>query len=826
MFPSTRALPAALIAGMSLAAAGAPLGVGLTSCEPEEPPTSTPTGAEATPTGAPTPSEGASPTAATPTEGASTPAATPTALAETQTPTDAATPTGAAPTVTEGAPTDAPTPSAAPSSSPTPSANPATPTLAPVGGAAPILFATQVPWDGFATISMPFANHLGSMDAVPRGGDLWIRYPDGSLRNLTQEAGFGEEGQQGAGAIAVREPCVHFDGQRAVFSMLIGAPTRRYELITARWQLYEVTGLEEGGTAVITPVPGQPAYNNVSPIYGSDDRILFASDRPHGGRAHLYPQLDEYESTATITGLYSLDPASGDLRALNHAPSGAFNPTLDSWGRVIFTRWDHLQRDQQADSTYAQATYGPVNFADESPGAALLPYQAEVFPEQRSGAIGNQNPMTFNQFFPWEIHQDGSGEETLNHVGRQELGGSYTDPSFNDDPNLSYYTPESLHLNRTYLRGDGGLFYLREDPLTPGTFFGVVMAEFADGRAGQIVTLDGADGLNPDEMILHEITHPSTRSSAEEGQADPLHSGHYRNPLPLADGALIASHTFVTGDNLNDGSTASPAFRYDFRLRRLEALGGWYEPAEQLIPEPGIVKSLSWWSPDAAVSYSGPLWEVDPVEVRPRPRPPMPTEPLGAPEAAVLADEGVDVAALRAWLTERELALIVSRDVTQRDRADVQQPYNLRIPGGVESAPADGRIYDVSHLQLFQGDLLRAYDGGGRAGRRVYPTPMHSDDGANLPAAGDPAGSVTLGADGSMAAFVPAGRALSWQLLSPDGDPVVRERNWVSFAPGEIRTCAACHGINTASQTGDDTPQNEPQALRALIRHWQASLAP
>jgi hypothetical protein len=31
-------------------------------------------------------------------------------------------------------------------------------------------------------------------------------------------------------------------------------------------------------------VPNQPAsYNNVSPFYGTDDRILFTSDRPHNG---------------------------------------------------------------------------------------------------------------------------------------------------------------------------------------------------------------------------------------------------------------------------------------------------------------------------------------------------------------------------------------------------------------------------------------------------------------------------------------------------------------------------------------------------------------
>ena len=33
--------------------------------------------------------------------------------------------------------------------------------------------------------------------------------------------------------------------------------------------------------------------------------------------------------------------------------------------------------------------------------------------------------LRLNHFFPWMINQDGSGEETLNHVGRHELFGYF-----------------------------------------------------------------------------------------------------------------------------------------------------------------------------------------------------------------------------------------------------------------------------------------------------------------------------------------------------------------------------------------------------------------
>src|SRR5438128_727322 len=89
----------------------------------------------------------------------------------------------------------------------------------------PILFVTQVPTPAdFTSIASAFGNQRASIDAVPRGGDLWIRYPDGTLKNLTRTAGYGMVGMQTDHAIAVREPSVHWSGTKALFSMVVGAP--------------------------------------------------------------------------------------------------------------------------------------------------------------------------------------------------------------------------------------------------------------------------------------------------------------------------------------------------------------------------------------------------------------------------------------------------------------------------------------------------------------------------------------------------------------------------------------------------------------------------
>jgi hypothetical protein len=705
----------------------------------------------------------------------------------------------------------------------------------------PILFVTQTPAAGFESVTQTFNNHIPTMNSAPRGGDLMIRYGDGTMRNLTREAGFGDSTiLQGANSIAVRQPCVHWSGTKALFSMVIGAPTKIWEVKNFYWQIYEVTGLGKGEQVQITKVMHQPAnYNNISPIYGSDDNIIFTSDMPHNKKQHLYPQLDEYENARVVTGLWKLDRNTGAVTLIEHSPSGAFYPTVDSYGRIIFTRWDHLQRDQQADLDRAGQPYGTFNYSSEDSSGVPVNSRVEIFPEPRSilnpDYDSSMSLHTFNQFFPWEINQDGTEEETVNHVGRHEFGGSYSDRSFLADNNLSYIIPkQNIIKNRKFLSSDAGTFHITEDPNTPGTYYATNAREFSRETAGQLLKFTGAHGMNPEEMEIVELTHPMTAASAEDGTTpNPNHSGHYKNPLPMSDGQLIVSHTENNFVNKNIGTDKQPLIRYNFRLKTVKQKmidGKQYFVSDANLTG-GIVRSLQYYnSNDYLVSRTDTLWEIDPVEVRARPVPPYKTEtPVAAPEQQIFAEENVNEQQFRSWLREQNLALIVSRNVTTRDRTDNTQPFNLKIPGGVSSVPLAGRVYDVSYLQLFQADLRRGQGGAGgyttpRPGRRVLPTPMHDAIAENPPNLTGPAGSVKLGMDGSMASLVPARRAVTWQLTDSVGNGVVRERYWITFQPGEIRTCASCHGINAKDQSGLPKPVNKPEALRMLLQHWKKSV--
>lgn len=679
----------------------------------------------------------------------------------------------------------------------------------PTAAESPILFVTQTPFHStFDMVTGVFGNHHGVEYNCPRGGDLMILYPDGKLRSLTEEAGFGVKKFE---EIAVREPAVSWDGKRALFSMVIGG-TAKDDLAPYYWQIYEVSGLGEDETVHIERVPNQPEeYNNVSPTYGTDGRIIFTTDRPRGGDRRLYPQLDEYESVEIVTGLWSFDPKApgGDLRILSHVPSGAFSPKVALDGRVMYVRWDHLQRDQQwyAEKT-GQADYGTFDFVSETSDDRAANV-VDNFPEwiDEGETPSGYHRHIFNQFFPWQINEDGTGEETLNHVGRQEIVG-YVE-SLRDD--LPYHSSSEAHPPIT------NFIHLMEDPHEPGTFYGTNPPEFGTHASGEIVAIKGPIGLNPDDMYPIHITNPATYEAPESGSGSDEHSGRYRNPVPLSDGSLIAAYSQDPRSETQEGDGRFGNATYRFRLHHLvREDGGEYFVAGAPLTG-GITKTVSYFDNQAYKedSYQGEMWELDPVEVAPRPmpttrKPDVPDLERGIIEQAMQASGGYD--ALRAYLTANNLALLVSRDVTRR--ADMQQPYNLEVPGGARTVEDGGKAEQIQYIQFFQADQVRAY-AGHREGRRPVAREMH-----DAPDGGESAaGAFRLATDGSFAAVVPAGRAMTWQLTSPENEPVVRERYWVTFAPGEVRVCGNCHGINTTDVVmGEPPPENPPEALAPFLK--------
>jgi hypothetical protein len=222
-------------------------------------------------------------------------------------------------------------------------------------------------------------------------------------------------------------------------------------------------------------------------------------------------------------------------------------------------------------------------------------------------------------------------------------------------------------------------------------------------------------------------TPRATASYVDDNATPPAsHTGLYRNPLPMSDGTLVAVHTDEKRLDRNEGTRGNPVSRYKFRLKTLKQTGGFWAPDQLLTP--GLANNASYYDPDVLVSYSGELWELDPVEVRPRAKPARIATHLPPPEQQVFTDEGVAVSDLQNYLRQNNLALVVSRNVTTRDHADKQQPFNLQIAGtSTQTLGAGGKIYP-GPSSVFQADQIRGIGmhkstDTPRAGRRVIARP-------------------------------------------------------------------------------------------------------
>ena len=352
-----------------------------------------------------------------------------------------------------------------------------------------------------------------------------------------------------------------------------------------------MTGLGAADPVTITKVPNQPLLaNNVSPVYAPDGRILFTSDRPRDGRAHLYPQLDEYEEAPVVTGLWSLDPATGDLKLLDHAPSGDFKPTVDSFGRVVFTRWDHLQRDQQADSDYYDEvagnppTYGTFNWSSERADADAARDARRAVPRaarrpQRPAAAARGGA----QLQPL-LSLDG---EPGRHRPRDAEPHRPPRAAHATSTAASTTTPTSTSSSAAATRAAASttheilnMLEIRESAMVPGLYFAVDAPEFYTHAAGMLFSLNGAPTDPADEMGVTWISHPGYRELHRH--AGPLPLGLLPQSAAALGGerarALVAVHAGErsagvpeTRQAANDGSTAAPVARYKFRLRNLVA---------------------------------------------------------------------------------------------------------------------------------------------------------------------------------------------------------------------------------------------------------------
>src|SRR5690606_38708156 len=109
-------------------------------------------------------------------------------------------------------------------------------------------------------------------------------------------------------------------------------------------------------------------------------------------------------------------------------------------------------------------------------------------------------------------------------------------------------------------------------PTTPGRYFAIDAPEFYTHASGQIVAINGSPTTNPDDMLVVYRT-PRSTTGIYEGTPPADFTGHYRNPLPLSDGQMVAAWVAEPRGAGNLGTRPFPNPRYKFRLYSLMADG-------------------------------------------------------------------------------------------------------------------------------------------------------------------------------------------------------------------------------------------------------------
>ncbi len=446
----------------------------------------------------------------------------------------------------------------------------------------------------------------------------------------------------------------------------------------------------------------------------------------------------------------------------------------------------------------------------------------ESFPEPLASS-GTEMGLKFDLFMPWTINPDGTELLTLNHVGRHEISPGFV--RSRQDSNLTDAIPHMGTALPAPTRA-GALMQLSEHSTLRGRYYGVdaVTNGLSAGRIVSIIS--GAPMVNAASLQLRAVF---TRGLARDPAV--LSSGKliasYATtvlPIDLANAPYASSGSIPVGPPAVDPAlTLPPGSNFQIRVS-VQPAAATLSPivtGGSVMVNEETRNITNHTSSGLTQTFIGPLWQLQPVEVRPTTRPPLLVSKMEAPEREMFISAGVSPLALKSWMRTNDLAMMTVRNVTQRDGADHQQPTNLSVENGVSGVMADGGpAYSVKALQVFQGEYLRGYTSAGGSvgtGRRIKATAMRSRPGMPPTPVGLPESSAAVAADGSVAALVPAGRATSWQLVQHNGTPVVRERYWLSFQAGEIRSCTSCHAVNTRDQLGRTAAANAPAALRSLL---------
>lgn len=197
----------------------------------------------------------------------------------------------------------------------------------PMAGCDEIVFAQRVSgrdhWYGnfghYCETESPYANA-----AITKKGDMRYAFGDGGrLCRLNLRTGRIQvllDDPKGG----MRDPAVHYDGQRILFSYRKGG--------TTTYHLYEIN-TDGRNLRQLTDGPD----NDIEPVYTPDGGIIFCSSRCH----RFVPCWRTQVAT-----LYRCDGDGRNIRMLSNNAEQENTPWMLPDGRVLYMRWEYVDRHQ------------------------------------------------------------------------------------------------------------------------------------------------------------------------------------------------------------------------------------------------------------------------------------------------------------------------------------------------------------------------------------------------------------------------------------------------------------------------------------------------
>ena len=250
------------------------------------------------------------------------------------------------------------------------------------------------------------------------------------------------------------------------------------------WQIYEVSGLAAGRAAADRPpaaAGGQPTTSR-----RSTGRTT-ASCSPPTGRATATAALPTARRVRIDADrhrhLVDGAPTAPTCGCSTTPPSGDFTPLVASDGRVIFTRWDHLQRDQQNNEGTLDAMAPSTTPPERAPQQLTdaTPRSSPSCAASRRAATSTGTRSTSSS--PGRSTRTVPGSRRSTTSAATSCAG-YFDSAHDGLP--EFIAPEDRRTADLFLQ-------LEEDPLRPGYFYGTNAPEFATHAAGQIIGLDAPE---------------------------------------------------------------------------------------------------------------------------------------------------------------------------------------------------------------------------------------------------------------------------------------------------------------------------------------------